>query len=131
MSRMRAAIALAVAVVAVPALAHHSYAMFDLTKKVTLKGTVSTFKWSNPHAWLEIQVPGPGGSMERWAVEMTSPNNLVRQGWKRTTFKPGDKATIVAHPLRDGKKGGSLFTATTADGTVLGSASGQGSEAPK
>ena len=60
------------------------------------------------------------GQTERWAIEMTSPNNLAVEGWKRSTLKPGDKVTIQVHPLRDGAKGGSFAAVKLADGTTLG-----------
>lgn len=110
-----------------PAAAHHSSAMFDMTKSETLRGSIVSFKWTNPHAWIELAVPKAGGGADHWMIEMTSPNNLVHQGWKRTSYAAGDKATIVIHPLRDGKEGGSLAQATLPDGTVLGSATGQAS----
>ena len=101
------------------ALAHHSFAMFDMTKSVTLQGTIKTFKWSNPHAWIEINVPKEGSADEMWSVELTSPNNLMRVGWKRTSLKPGDKVTIIIHPLRTDAPGGSLAQVTLVDGTIL------------
>lgn len=101
------------------AFAHHSFAMFDMTKDVTLEGMIKTFKWTNPHAWIEIDVPQEDGNVKMWAVEMTSPNNLARQGWKRSTLKPGDKVTMIVHPLRDGNAGGSFVSVTLADGTVM------------
>lgn len=109
----------AVLLAPLPALAHHSYAMFDMTKTVALKGSVVTFKWQNPHSWIEIDVP-VGSKNERWAIEATAPANLVQEGWKRTSLKPGDKVTIKIHPLRDGSKGGSLAGAMLADGSKLG-----------
>ena len=102
-----------------PALAHHSFAMFDMSKKVTLKGVVKEFQWTNPHAWLEIDVTNEQGQVEMWGVEFNSPNNLTRQGWKRTMLKAGDKVTIIVSPLRDGKKGGLFYEATLADGTLM------------
>jgi hypothetical protein len=102
------------------ALAHHSFAMFDMTQEVKLEGTVKTFKWTNPHAWAEINVPQSDGSVKMWAVELTSPNNLARLGWKRSTLKPGDKVVMTVHPLRDGSPGGSFFRVTLPDGTVMG-----------
>lgn len=116
---------------AAPAAAHHSSAMFDMTKSETLRGSIVSFKWTNPHAWIELAVPNAGGGTDRWMIEMTSPNNLVHQGWKRTSYVAGDKATIVIHPLRDGKEGGSLAQATLPNGTVLGSATGQASSSTK
>jgi hypothetical protein len=114
-----AALLAAPAVLAAPALAHHSYAMFDMTKTVALKGSVVKFKWQNPHSWIELDVP-VGGKVERWAIEATAPANLVQEGWRRTSLKPGDQVTIKIHPLRDGSKGGSLAGAQLADGSKLG-----------
>jgi hypothetical protein len=104
---------------AIPASAHHSYAMFDMTKTVVLDAQVTRFKWQNPHAFIEANVAANGGS-ERWAIEMTSPNNLVQEGWKRTSLKAGDKVKIYVHPLRSGAKGGSYVGVRLADGSTLG-----------
>jgi hypothetical protein len=104
---------------AAPALAHHSYAMFDMTKTVTLNGSVVQFKWQNPHSFIRLDVP-VNGQVDHWAIEMTSPNNLAVEGWKRSSLKPGDKVTIQVHPLRDGAKGGSFAAAKLADGKTLG-----------
>src|SRR5271163_3007615 len=71
--------------------AHHSFAMFDQTQQVTLKGTVHEFQWTNPHAWIHLDVPGANGINDSWQVELNSPNNLKRQGWKSTSVKPGDQ----------------------------------------
>jgi len=101
------------------ALAHHSYAMFDRDKKLALTGTVKEFRWSNPHAWMEIYVPNDKGGTDMWGVEMNSPNNLARQGWKSTIVKPGDKVTVVIHPLRSGEKGGSFMSLTLPSGQTL------------
>ena len=102
------------------ASAHHSFAMFDQKKPTTITGTVHEFQWTNPHAFIEIDAPGAAGATERWSVELNSPNNLKRQGWKRTTFNPGDKASVIIAPLRDGGKGGLFVAATLPDGKVLG-----------
>ena len=102
------------------ASAHHSFAMFDQSKQVPLKGTVRDFQWTNPHAFIDIEVPNDSGGTDLWKVELNSPNNLKRQGWKSTIMKPGDKVTVVINPLRDGAKGGLFITATLADGKVLG-----------
>jgi hypothetical protein len=101
-------------------LAHHSFAMFDQKKKLTLKGTVSEFQWTNPHAFIHLIVPTGTHASESWQVELNSPNNLKRQGWKSTSLKPGDVVTLVLNPLRDGTKGGLFVSVTLADGTVLG-----------
>lgn len=116
---IRLALAAALLVPAGAALAHHSYSMFDMTKSISLSGNVVKFKWQNPHAWIEIDVP-VAGKTERWAIEATAPANLAREGWKRSSLKPGDKVTLRVHPLRSGSKGGSLMGAKLADGTELG-----------
>jgi hypothetical protein len=101
------------------AMAHHSFAMFDRDKEVTLNGTVTEFQWTNPHAFIEVEVADAGGKAEKWSVEMNSPNNLTRQGWKSTLLKPGDKVSVTMNPLRDGKKGGLFVAITFADGKVI------------
>ena len=101
------------------ALAHHSFAMFDLGKQVSLSGVVKEFEWTNPHAWIEITVPGESGPDVLWSVQMNSPNNLTRQGWKRTTLKAGDRVTIVVNPMRDGRKAGLFYKLTKADGETI------------
>jgi hypothetical protein len=121
MKSLRNALAmLALALPAMPALPHHSFAMFDQSQRVTLKGKVTEFQWTNPHAFIHIEVAGadnPG----HWEVELNSPNNLKRQGWKATSLKAGDAVTLVLFPLRDmsDHKGGLFVSVTLADGTVL------------
>ncbi len=107
---------------ALPASAHHSYAMFDLGKTVTLEATVVRFKWQNPHAFIEIDADAKGAK-ERWAIEMTSPNNLAQEGWKRTSLKTGDRVRIWVHPLRSGARGGSYVGVRLANGSTLGDVS--------
>jgi hypothetical protein len=100
--------------------AHHSFAMFDQSQQVTLKGTVREFQWTNPHAWIHLDVPNANGVADTWQVELNSPNNLKRQGWKSTSIKAGDQVTLVLNPLKDGSKGGLFLSITLPDGTVLG-----------
>ena len=111
-----------------PLLAHHSFAMFDQTREVTLKGKVVDFQWTNPHAFIHIEVPAADGKgMETWEIELNSPNNLKRQGWSSTAIKSGDQITLLANPLRDTtKKGGLFIKLTRADGSVLGEATRAG-----
>ena len=103
-------------------LAHHSYAMFDMQKTVALQATVVRFKWQNPHAFIEADAASRTGT-ERWSIEMTSPNNLTQEGWKRTSLKPGDRVTIYVHPLRSGARGGSYAGVRFANGSTLGDVS--------
>jgi len=115
-----AKLALAAALIApLPSLAHHSYAMFDMQKTVALEATVVRFKWQNPHAFIEADAAGRGGT-ERWSIEMTSPNNLAQEGWKRTSLKLGDRVTIWVHPLRSGARGGSYAGVRLPNGSTLG-----------
>jgi hypothetical protein len=101
------------------AQAHHSFAMFDQSRQLPLKGTVHDFQWTNPHAFIDIDVPNSSGGSDLWKVELNSPNNLKRQGWHSTIMRPGDKVTVVINPLRDGQKGGLFVSATLPDGKVL------------
>ena len=106
---------------AAPAFAHHSFAMFDSAKSVTLNGTIKEFQWTNPHSWVQVVVKDASGKDVEWAIEGGSPNGLARQGWKRTSLKAGDKAVLVIHPMKDGSNGGSLVTATVNGVQVGGS----------
>jgi hypothetical protein len=117
-SRVVCAVALVLAFTG-PAFAHHSAAMFDRDKKVELVGTIVNFSWSNPHSWIEIDVPNANGGTERWGVECNSPNTMARTGWRSTTLKPGDQVTVTVHPLRSGEKGGRFVSVKLADGQVL------------
>jgi hypothetical protein len=89
-------------------LGHHSAAGVDRSKTVTVEGTVKQFKWGNPHAWLDVEVPNSKGGADVWSFEMTSPTFLVRAGWKATSVKAGDKVKVVGRPLKNGDPGGSL-----------------------
>lgn len=99
---------LAAACIAATASAHHSFAMFDNEKEITLEGTIKEFQWTNPHTWTQVMVTDANGKEVEWSIEGGSPNGLSRRGWKRTSIKPGDKATVTIHPLIDGSPGGSM-----------------------
>ena len=119
------------AIVAVPSLfnsayAHHSGAPYDSTKKITLEGVVREWSWRNPHSSLRLAVTQANGGETVWIIEGTSPNILIKQGWKRTSIKPGDRIKATIHPLRDGKPGGSLLGVVTSEGKVLGAPPGSG-----
>jgi Family of unknown function (DUF6152) len=101
-----------------PAAAHHSFAMFDHTRTVTLKGEVTKFQWTNPHALLELDVPGPGG-IKHFTLELTSINMMQRLGWRSDYIKAGDKVTAVMAPLVNGESGGLLLEITLPDGRKL------------
>jgi hypothetical protein len=103
-----------------PVLAHHSFTMFDMTKRMTLMGTVSSFEWTNPHSYIEIDVPDDKGVVKHWSIEMGSPSILMQSGWKFSSLKTGDKVTLIINPMKSGQAGGFLSTATLPDGRVLG-----------
>ena len=102
------------------ATAHHSFAMFDQARQLALHGTIHEFQWTNPHSWIFLDVTDPDGTTATWQVELNSPNNLKRQGWKSDALKPGDKVTVVLNPLRDGKSGGLFISVTLPNGSILG-----------
>jgi len=114
----RVAVGLAVVLIAMQAAAHHSAAMFADDESLALTGTVRSFQWTNPHCFIQVLVPGASGPVE-WSVEMGSPSMLFRNGWKPGTLKPGDKITVVVHPVRDGTPGGRFVSATNAAGKSL------------
>jgi hypothetical protein len=81
-----------------PVQAHHSFAMFDETKNVVLKGTVAEFQWTNPHSWILMMVSHAQGQPEPWAIQLDAPGALARQGWFPKSLTPGMKVTAVIHP---------------------------------
>jgi hypothetical protein len=95
-----------------PAEAHHSFALFDMTKTVSLEGTVKKFEWSNPHSWITLQVAGPGNSLEEWMIELPAAGTLAREGWNKNFVKTGEKLIMRVNPLKDGKRGGALTSFT-------------------
>lgn len=110
---------IACAAIAAPAVAHHSFAMFDIKSSIILKGTIKEVHWSNPHVWVDIVVPTPGKPPVTWGIEAGATNTLGRQGWKRDSLKPGDNVTLEVHPMRNGTPAGSMMKATLADGSTL------------
>jgi hypothetical protein len=102
--------------------AHHSGAAFNRSEVRTIEGEVAEWRWSNPHSWLRINVAGEGGAAVEWNFEATSSALLARQGWRRTSFEPGERVSVHYNPLRDDGVGGNLVGVTKADGTVLGRA---------
>jgi hypothetical protein len=106
--------------VARPVLAHHSAAMFDDSRVVELKGTVKELQWSNPHIWIQVVLDQDGKKTE-WSLEGGSPNSLSRNGWRSTTFKPGDVVTVRFNPMKDGSAAGQFVGARfESDGKTIG-----------
>ena len=107
---------------ALPLVAHHSFAQFDLVKNTTYEGTIVEYRWENPHSHIILKMDPSADPTTQgtWDIEGQATNIMARQGWSRVTYKPGDHAVIVAHPLKDGSiKGASLFYAMIPDGKRL------------
>ena len=119
MKAIAAASVAALALVASPAAAHHSFAVFDRSRETSIRGTVKQFEWTNPHCWIQLLVADDKGSSVEWSLEGGSPNILGRNGWKRTALAPGDHVTVLIYPLKTGEPGGSFLVVHKADGTVL------------
>lgn len=103
------------------AFAHHSFAAFDMKKEVRISGKVSEVQYTNPHAWIFVDVVTAKGGTETWAIEAGGPNILMRGGWMKNTVKVGDKVQVLIHPMKDtSKKGGSLMSIVLPDGRTIG-----------
>ena len=113
--------AVALPLIAGPALAHHSFAMFDPEKTITVSGVVKEFEWTNPHVWLHVMAADVTGKPVEWSFEMQATAQASSGGWRPDTVKPGDKVMVEFHPLRDGSRGGELLAAVIPDGRRLGS----------
>jgi hypothetical protein len=100
--------------------AHHSPAMFDGSRQLTLTGTVREFQWTNPHSYIQLVVKADDGAEQEWSLEMGANVYLYNLGWRPSTVKAGDTLSVTVIPLRNGKSGGLLVQATTADGKSLG-----------
>lgn len=102
------------------AFAHHSFASFDMKKEVRIGGTVGEMQYTNPHAWLFVDVPTAKGGTESWGIELGSQNLLIRGGWLADTVKVGMKVVVTIHPMRDtSKRGGSLISIVLPGGRVI------------
>jgi len=110
---LAAALALAVAA---PAWSHHSHAMFDHARELTVTGKVTEFVFRNPHVFLYIDVRADNGDVQSYWVEMSNIPNMIKRGIVQSTFKPGDVVTVRLNPLKDGRPGGNYLTITAADG---------------
>lgn len=115
------------AIFAGPAFSHHSHAMYEPTKRITLTGTVSQVQWNNPHVFLYVNASDESGEVGNWTLEGGAPAVLLRQGWPRNNVNPGDAVTITIRPLLAGTRGGLIRTVTFEDGTTF-TYSGGGAE---
>lgn len=100
-------------------LAHHGTAAYDQQKKVTLKGTVASFEWTNPHCQIHLDVTDDKGEVEHWNFEAQPPNILIHAGWTKNTLKPGDQITVVGSPAKNGVPVGIIQKIVLSDGQEL------------
>jgi len=104
----------------VPTYAHHGASMFDMKQLITVKGTVTSFEWANPHAMIYADVKDDKGNVQKWAIEIRGgPNALTRAGWNKDTLKPGDQVTLVGHPAKNGTNSMRLAKVVLASGQEL------------
>jgi hypothetical protein len=116
--------------VSVPLLAHHGAAQFDVGKKVTVKGAVTEWFWSNPHCFLRFDATGADGQVVHWAVETQSGPNILPQGFSKQTFKVGDEVTVTLEPVKNGRPMGRLLRVVLPDGSALPLAAADAGQAP-
>lgn len=116
MKAFYACLVVSVAIATGPLFAHHSFAMFDHTRTLTLRGTVTKFQWTNPHAYLDLDVPDGKGGVKHFTIECPSINMLQRVGWKSTMMKAGDQVRAIVAPLLSGQPGGLILELTLPDG---------------
>jgi hypothetical protein len=100
--------------------AHHSFAMFDMSKEVTVRGTVKQFQWTNPHAYIQVVSKNEAGQDVEWSMEMGAPMYLYARGWRPSSLKAGMQINVTLNPLRNGRPGGVVRDVTTADGKKIG-----------
>jgi len=115
----RGGITVVMVLMSAAALAHHSYAMFDRSRLLTVTGTVKELQWTNPHAWLQVIVKQPGGQYLEYGFESNGPDGLRKAGWTRHIVKAGEQVTVEYLPLRNGQPGGELASLTLPDGRKL------------
>jgi hypothetical protein len=101
------------------AIAHHSPAVFDRTREITIVGVVTEFRWSNPHCWIHLDVADATGATAAWSVEMNPASLLARNGWTSKTLQPGDKVEVRVHPLRNDEKGGQYIWVKLPSGATM------------
>jgi hypothetical protein len=106
------------------ASAHHSGAMFDSTKEITLNGTIKEFQWTNPHSWIQLNAPDATGKTVEWSIEWGGVSGLYKQGVRASSLKPGDKVTMVVHPLKNGNAGATVKSIVGPDGKPVGGRQG-------
>jgi hypothetical protein len=115
------------ALIAAPALAHHAFAaVFNADDAFKVTGTITKIEWMNPHTWFYVEVQGADGQVDKWALEMGSPNGLVRRGWSRHTLQIGQQLTVSGYRAKDGRFMGSVKSVVLPDGQEFSGASSRG-----
>jgi hypothetical protein len=117
---------IAAALLAAPAFAHHSFAMFDQSRVLYMPGMVKDFEFVNPHTWLHLAIVNEKGEPSTWSFEAGSVAQLVRLGWSKDSFKIGDRVEVGFRPLKDGSRGGQLMSVKLANGQKVCSNRGCG-----
>lgn len=126
-NRLVIVVAVAVGVLmSVSLVAHHTGSTLYTDKTITLKGTVKAWRWSNPHCLLTFDVKGEDGQAVQWLAETQAPNTAYTEGYRASSFKPGDEITVTVRPAANGRPYGLLAQVVLADGTTLGSLTGRG-----
>ena len=113
------AMALGLLTMSIPLFAHHGNAVFDIGKKLVLKGTVTEWFWANPHCFLSFDVKDENGQVVTWVVETSNPPDMINRGWRKTSFKVGDQVTVTVEPVKSGKPVGRVLQVVLPDGTTL------------
>ena len=113
------AVGLAISIFSAPLAAHHGYAAYDTDKKVTVKGTVTDWRWSNPHCVLQIDVKDQSGNIAHWVAETENPATMARNGWSREAIKVGDQITLSAIPVKNGRPVGRILEIELSNGQHL------------
>jgi uncharacterized protein DUF6152 len=113
------AVGLAISIFSAPLAAHHGYAAYDTDKKVTVKGTVTDWRWSNPHCVLQIDVKDESGNVAHWVAETENPATMARNGWSKEAIKVGDQITLSAIPVKNGRPVGRILEIELSNGQHL------------
>jgi hypothetical protein len=116
---MISALGIGVSIFSAPLFAHHGNAAYDTDKKITVKGTVTQWIWSNPHCMLQFDVTDDSGQSVHWIAETENPSTMSRNGWTEKSFKPGDQVTVTAMPLKNSRPVGRIIEVVSANGEKL------------
>lgn len=117
-------VAVGLLIVSVPLFAHHANAVFDVGKRITMKGTVVEWFWANPHCLLRLDVKGENGQVVHWVAETQAPPNMIPLGWSKQSFKLGDEVTVTVEPVKSGQSVGRILQVVLPSGKTLGTGGG-------